>query len=93
MSISATSNIGFTGLTGTISRQLIAGNSKRLGLIVTNTGTNVVYIALGTTAVAGRGIPLYSHEKFQLDHINHRGTVNGIGSTSVSTNVAWSELF
>lgn len=81
------------GAVGTTSNQLVAANSNRKGLILTNThATQTVSLGLGATAVANSGIILGPGGVWAMGEFDFTTVaVNGIAS-GAATNVAIQEF-
>lgn len=73
-----------TASIGAASAALVAANPSRSALVVSNDhATQVLYLALGTTAVANRGIRISPGTTFVLS--DFRGAVNIIASGAATT--------
>lgn len=75
-----------TATVGTSSAQIVATNSLRKGLIVTNLSNNVISIGIGTTAVLNSGITLTAYgsvwQESEYDFVT--GAINAIASVASS---------
>jgi len=72
---------------------IVAANTNRAGsLVITNTGTNPVYLALGAAAIAGSGIPLLSQGSTAvIDPREWAGNVHAICGAGLASTVATNE--
>lgn len=61
-----TANAPASATVGTSSAQALAANPQRAGLVLTNTSANVISIAFGQAAVAGKGITLPAGAAFTM---------------------------
>lgn len=71
----------------TTSATMLATNSNRNSAVLVNDGSNIVYLSLGTTAVANQGIRLNaSGGSYEINTENlYVGVINGITSSGTST--------
>jgi hypothetical protein len=75
----------------TSSSQMLAANSSRHGLVVTNLGAGTVYFGLGATAVIGSGIALLPGGVWVMDEYTFsQAAINAIGT--ISSALALQEL-
>lgn len=75
-----------TASVGITSAQIVASNSSRTGLIITNLSVNRVFIGLGATAVLNSGISLYPGGTYQMSEFDFTtGAVNAVASAASST--------
>ena len=79
---------------GTSSGVVIAANASRKGLVITNDhATNILYLAIGTAAVVGRGIRLNAAGGvWEMDQYTFTTAEIRAIATGASTNVAIQEL-
>jgi hypothetical protein len=70
---------------GTSDTLVAATNPARVEIILTNTGANVVDVALGATAVAGQGIRLPVAMATPLSISDFTGEIRGIASGAGTT--------
>ena len=71
---------------------IIAPNPQRLGVIITNTGTQTVYIGQDTTLTAANGVPLKQDSTLTEDNGGTKmycGPIYGITATSTSDVRVW----
>ncbi len=64
---------------------LVSANATRKGLIITNTGSNAVYLGLDESAVVSKGIYLAAGGTWVMDAFTFtKGSINGITTASTS---------
>lgn len=63
------------------STQMVASNSSRKAIFITNVGSVVVFLAFGTAAISNRGIALYPGGTFG-PYPNTTQAINGICASS-----------
>jgi hypothetical protein len=77
---------------GATTTALVSANQKRKGLILTNTGSNAIYLGLNESAVVSKGIYLASGGSWVMDEFNYTNVaINGITTTG-SSNVSIQEF-
>jgi hypothetical protein len=71
---------------GATTTALVSANEQRKGLVITNTGSNPIYLGLGESAVVSKGIYLAaSGGTWVMDAFTFtKGAINGITTTSTS---------
>lgn len=76
----------------TTTTAVLVANARRKYARITNTGSNVVFLGLGTAGVADIGVQLPANGTFEIGGDNlYVGAINGIAITGAS-NVAVLEL-
>lgn len=67
---SASSPANATGL-GSSSTQVLAANTGRQGLIMTNTGSTTIYLGIGVAAELGKGIVLAPNSVWNMGFFDY----------------------
>lgn len=93
ISYSVTPIASVTVTCATTTTVLVAGNTSRKGLVITNTGANPVFLGLGEPAVLNKGIYLAANGGMWEDNEMNlfRSAINGIASSS-SSNISIQEF-
>ena len=74
---------------------IVSPNPMRLGLLLTNTGTQTVYIGQDTTLTAANGVPLKQDSTLTEDNGGTKmycGPIYGITATSTSDVRVWERV-
>lgn len=76
------------------SSQAVAANSSRKGLVIINTGANIVSLGLGTTAVYGKGITLNANGgTWEMDEYSFcTNAINAVCFSLLTSSVAVQEF-
>jgi hypothetical protein len=75
----------------TTSSALVLNASDRKHLFLTNTGTSVIYIGLGTAAINGGGIVLPANQSMPLD-VPFGGAIYALAATASGSSLAYAEF-
>ena len=75
----------------TTSSALVLNASDRKHLFLTNTGSSVIYIGLGTAAINGGGIVLPANQSMPLD-IPYGGAIYALAATASGSSLAYAEF-
>lgn len=90
--VSLTANAPTAASVGVASGVVIATNSSRKGLVLTNTSNNIMSFGLGSAAVLRSGITLFPGGQWVMDEFTFTtAAINGIASAA-SSNVAIEEF-
>jgi hypothetical protein len=82
---SLTANSPTAASVGVTSAQILAANSSRKGLILTNTSNNNISLGFGSAAVLNSGITLYPNGVFSMDeYMFTTSAINAIASVASS---------
>ena len=82
----------FSAAVTAVSGLIVSANPARHGsLIITNTGTNTVFLSFGQAAVAGCGLTLFVNDSVVIPASDFKGAVYAICSSTLTSTVAISE--
>lgn len=71
------------------STQILAANSARQYVVLTNTTSNIIYLGLGTTAIASKGISIAASSTYEINPLNlFKGAIYGVASATSTLLVA-----
>lgn len=88
--VKATKMTPFGVSVGTASTVVLPGNAARRYVLLVNDSDTKMYVAIGTTAVSAKGVPVAPNGVFEMSYLNLvSGTINAISAGDAKNCAGW----